>query len=885
MVDAPAQDLQVATAQTEVQPAQMPSEPARPDGGLKMTPTQTPATPAMIQPWLAALWPPSKLHMALGGGLLATLAISDSASSSENPATVNPDAGQRMAAVQGTITLGPAVAGHTLIVSAYDATGQLLARAPLNADGSYTVNISTGYTGPVLLRVSDDSDGPDYIDEATGGPRDLDGELRSVALIDSSGSATAHVTPLTELVVRKLGLGPSQSGAAGVTLGSISAEQIAAVKTMVAQALGLDGIDLMTARPEPIINANGQIDLSRADAYGRLLAALAGMEAGEGHGTDEMLQALSANINLETGTLSADGLMDLVSGARLVAKKNPAANALFGEVGQSIGLSAAQIDGIDSAWRTLLTLADGIDNDGAGLSTTQLQALGVRRVEDGAKLDGLNNVLDVKTSTAVQSRSKLQAWADTITVVLSKAAGGEATPTQDELEDLGLTDLTPGRTIDLITKIATSPDDGRDVDSLAKLQALVDVVAPTTSATNLTLGSDTGLSASDWITREAVQTLTARLSAPLLTDEKLLGSVDDGASWQDISRFVNGTTLSWTGTALGGASAVKLMVIDAAMNEGPVARQAYVLDTAPPVLPTLSSEALTREPRPLLNGAAEAGSSVTVTVGGATFSTVVGSAGTWSVNTAATPSTGRFDLGSDGLKTVAITSTDLAGNHAMTNASLRLDTAAPTAILASTTVDTTGTALVASTESGQAYLVSAQVSVTSLADIVQASADAWTSAPLTSAQTPMDLPVRGLTPGSYRLYTTDAAGNLSAPSAQALNVTRPGIDEPAGNETPAATTLLGMTLLGPVMSGHSLTVSAYAASGQLLARGALSPDGSYLLQLGSPHTGPVLLCVTDSSPAADYQDEATGAPRDLDTDLRSVIVLNGESLATAHITP
>ena len=572
------QAQQMEITDTAVQPVQIAmAEPMRLEGGQ----TPTSATPALLPPWLATVWPPSQFSLAIGSGLLAALAIRNG---SDNPAPGSPDSNQSLATVQGAITLGPALIGHTLTVSAYDAAGQLLAQAPLNADGSYTLTITNGYTGPVLLRVTDSGDGPDYFDEATGTERDLDGELRSVAVLDATGSATAYVTPLTELVLRMLGLPAGQSGAEGITLGNISAERITEVKTKLAKALGLDGIDLTTARPDPIIDANGRIDLSRANAYGRLLAALSGMEAGEGHSTDQMLQTLLASIDLQTGTLSPDGLMDLVSGARLVAKNNPAADALFSGVGQAMGLSPAQIDGIDSAWRTLLTLADGVDNDGAGMSTVQLQALGVRRVEDGAKLDALNNVLDVKTSTVVQSRTKLQAWADTITVVLSKAAGEQATPTQDELEDLGLTDLTPGRTIDLVNKIATTSDDGSDVDSLAELQALVDVTAPTTSLSALTLGSDTGLSASDWITREAVQTLTARLSAPLLPDEQLLGSVDDGATWQNISRFVNGTTLSWTGATLAGASTIKLKVIDAALNEGPVTPQAYVLDTAPPNL-------------------------------------------------------------------------------------------------------------------------------------------------------------------------------------------------------------------------------------------------------------------------------------------------------------
>jgi hypothetical protein len=392
-------------------------------------------------------WLPDGLTLGLGAGGVALLGLSSRSTSAAPP---SPGVVSKTATVSGAITLGPAVAGHTLVVSAYDSAGRLIAQAPLDASGRYTLSIPSGYTGPLLLRVTDADDRPDYIDEATGQPRDLDGELRSVAVLGSSGIATAHVTPLTELVVRKLGLASGQDAPSALTLGTISAEQIDQVKFKVAQALGLGGLDLMTASPEPIIDIEGRIDVSRANAYGKLLAALSGMEAGEGQGTDRMLQALSDSLDLQTGTLSPEGLMDLVSGARLVAQSDPQARALFSLVGQAIGLSAAQIDSIDTAWGTLLNLADGVDNNGPGLNAAQLSALGIRRVDSDAKRDALNNVLDVKNAAAVQSRSKLQAWADTITVVLSTAAGGAAAPTQEALEELGLTNLTPGRTTDLI---------------------------------------------------------------------------------------------------------------------------------------------------------------------------------------------------------------------------------------------------------------------------------------------------------------------------------------------------------------------------------------------------------------------------------------------------
>ena len=650
------------------------AEPMRLEGGQ----TQTSATPSLLPPWLATVWPPSQLSLTIGSWLLAVLAIRNG---SDNPAPGNPDSNQNLATVQGAITLGPALRGHTLTVSAYDASGQLLAQAPLNADGSYTLTVTNGYTGPVLLRVTDSGDGPDYFDEATGTERDLDGELRSVAVLDASGSATAHVTPLTELVLRMLGLPAGQSGAGGITLGNISAEQITAVKTKLAQALGLDGIDLTTARPTPIIDAAGKIDLSRANAYGRLLAALSGMEAGEGHSTDQMLQALLASIDLQTGTLSPDGLMDLVSGARLVAKKHPAADALFSGVGQAMGLSPAQINGIDSAWSTLLSLADGQDNDGAGLSALQLQALGVQRISQGPRLDALNNVLDVKTAAAVQSRTKLQAWADTVAVVLSTAAGDAAAPTQAELEELGLTDLTPGRTSDLVNKIAASPDDGSAVDTLGKLQALIDTTPPTTTLSNLVLAQRSGTSEPP-LTNVARQDVNARLSAPLAPDERLLGSIDGGITWNDISRWVSGIEVSLTPT-LNELGRILLKVQDAAGNDGPVFEQRYVLDTQGPALTVTQSDkqiagdgiinATERTAGVLLSGTTEPGASVGIDTGkGAILPTPVDNTGTWSVTVPANW------LPTEGTMTFTVESRDPAGNMAAATRSVSVDTAAPT---------------------------------------------------------------------------------------------------------------------------------------------------------------------------------------------------------------
>ena len=93
--------------------------------------------------------------------------------------------------------------------------------------------------------------------------------------------------------------------------------------------------------------------------------------------------------------------------------------------------------------------------------------------------------------------------------------------------------------------------------------------------------------------------------------------------------------------------------------------------------PTLTALAANTA-QPLFSGTAEAGASVSVVIGGATYTTVA-TGGTWSVNTAtATPTSGTLSLNANGTNAVSVTATDAAGNPASVNQSLVIDTTAPT---------------------------------------------------------------------------------------------------------------------------------------------------------------------------------------------------------------
>ncbi|MCX8517444.1 MAG: hypothetical protein ORN29_05170, partial [Rhodoferax sp.] len=105
--------------------------------------------------------------------------------------------------------------------------------------------------------------------------------------------------------------------------------------------------------------------------------------------------------------------------------------------------------------------------------------------------------------------------------------------------------------------------------------------------TSLRLSADTGSSATDFITSTAQQTISAKLLGALGAGEKVYGSVDSGTTWSDISAFLTGTTLNWTGVTLPTpnlSQSVQIKVSDIAGNDGPLLSQMYLLEQAAPIL-------------------------------------------------------------------------------------------------------------------------------------------------------------------------------------------------------------------------------------------------------------------------------------------------------------
>jgi hypothetical protein len=115
-----------------------------------------------------------------------------------------------------------------------------------------------------------------------------------------------------------------------------------------------------------------------------------------------------------------------------------------------------------------------------------------------------------------------------------------------------------------------------DYDSAAKtpLDSLLAI-------NNLDISNDTGTSHTDFITNIAQQTITGTLSEKLSTGDKLLGSVDNGKSWIDITDRVQGWSLRWDNATLlssTDANAIAFKITRAA-GSATFGNQAYTLDT------------------------------------------------------------------------------------------------------------------------------------------------------------------------------------------------------------------------------------------------------------------------------------------------------------------
>ncbi|MDZ6860226.1 Ig-like domain-containing protein [Escherichia coli] len=156
-----------------------------------------------------------------------------------------------------------------------------------------------------------------------------------------------------------------------------------------------------------------------------------------------------------------------------------------------------------------------------------------------------------------------------------------------------------------------------NVGATGSQSALIDTVNPAQVLTIASISTDTGSSATDFITSDTSLTLTGSLGVGLASGEVAQISLDSGATWTTLT--TNGTQWTYTDsrTLTDGSYVYQVRVLDLAGNTGPVVSKTVVVDTINPTATptivsytddvgqrqgTLSSSQATDDTTPLLNG-------------------------------------------------------------------------------------------------------------------------------------------------------------------------------------------------------------------------------------------------------------------------------------------
>ncbi|NRA20824.1 MAG: hypothetical protein HRU05_10135, partial [Oceanospirillaceae bacterium] len=188
----------------------------------------------------------------------------------------------------------------------------------------------------------------------------------------------------------------------------------------------------------------------------------------------------SANAGNPTlGTYSSAGISG-VNGANLASINSVLNDA---QVGAAETDSFIEIQAIVDSYNIILTAADGSANNATKPSQQDYINLGISGIDSSVKASLLGDVLDSKNRVDVDSVSELQLLADAISELLASAAGA-GTPSQAQLELLGITGITVGNMPAILNALAATEDDGSDIAALQDLQTLI---YNTTVATQLAL--------------------------------------------------------------------------------------------------------------------------------------------------------------------------------------------------------------------------------------------------------------------------------------------------------------------------------------------------------------------------------------------------------------
>lgn len=442
--------------------------------------------------------------------------------------------GKPVVKVTGGIAAGVFNHAQTLSISLYDGKGQALGQGDLvlGPGGqvlSYRAELPTDYVGLVRVVVSDGvRDNQGYIDEYRQALALAQGMTPAQAAqfaatdfptlsaigyrAEGQTELSISVTPLTELVTRLVGA-PSDPTAPldGVSVEQVNAMAVAVAKLMTQFTSDAHLVDILG--PVVAINADTFAQASvDAQAYGKVLAALAGMDSVSG-ALANTLQLLARGVSPD-----ADGALRIaptVEGAVLVAAMQEA-NALLGKLVDPAlfdtftlpqmpwaMMSATFTDAGDPPSPTL----DALGKE-AQPSVTVSWTGSADRVSAGQRVE-----LHLMDGSTILSRALTPDDVAAGNVVLGSVDYGSNTLGEDGAKRL----------------FAVIVDDKGELIARSELRTYGLVGVEVDEVTGLS--ADTGVSPSDFITNQPVQAVSGHYLGTLGPNTHIEVSADGGKTW------------------------------------------------------------------------------------------------------------------------------------------------------------------------------------------------------------------------------------------------------------------------------------------------------------------------------------------------------------------
>ena len=396
----------------------------------------------------------------------------------------------------------------------------------------------------------------------------------------------------------------------------------------------------------------------------------------------------------------------------------------------------------------------------------------------------------------------------------------------------------------------------------------VDITPPTGSATLLSVGPDTGANTTDHITSATSLTFTGT------ADSNSIVQIYDGTATSAIATAYADGSGNWTAISVGkladGSHSFTAKVADLAGNVGSAsAALTMTVDStaAVPVIASISTDTgssstdhITSDTTLLINGTAEANSTVSVFLGSSPLGTqAVDGSGHWTYDYTGTSL-------SDGSYTFTAKDTDFLGNVSSSSSAftVTVDTKAPAPTITSVTPDT-GSSTTDHITSATTLTLSGTTDASSKVTIFEGTTQIGTATSNNTGNWTLAGILETQGSHSFTASTTDAAGNtgVSAAFTVTVDTTGPGAPTIAGftpdtgaSSTDRLTSATTLTLFGTAEA--SSTVKIFDGT-TTIATGTADASGHWSVTTNTLTTGSHTFTARDTDVAGNVGATASAA--------------------------